>query len=496
MEIGMNIRNALLASLTLAVAIGCGGGGGGTGTGPGTGSGQAVRLFATDDMTTAYDHVWVSVKQVVLVGANGESVLFDEPAGRQIDLKTLRDEAGRRFRLLSNRSVSSGQYTGLRVVVDANLVVFPTGATTGTEATFDGSDATEKVLTLDFGGARPIGGGSDLIVDFDLSAWTLEGTTVTATNGQFLKLVTDNSVGRGDRQEADDYHGIIGGLNGTAPNQTFTITRGGVTLNVQTDANTAIYNENGAASPALVNGARVEVYGTFSTSSNALIARSIKIEDDENDENELFGQVTAVAAGDGTVTVNVIRSFGFLPTTETLVIQTSDTTRYFARRGVRLTRDAFFTGIQVGSYVEAEGFLTNGVLNAKKVKIEDGDGHRGGGGGGDDRGNEAEVRGRASDANAAANTFKVTATEWEGLILSAGQTITVTTTGGTEFKVNGNNVSAGTFYSSLGSATSVKVEGDYDADTNTLRAREAKIGENRGGGGGGDDDDDDRGGRR
>src|SRR4051794_37231979 len=98
----MNFRNVLALSVALAVVAGCGGGGGSTSSTGGGGGSSSVRLFATDDMSTGFDHVWVNIKQVSLVGASGDQTLFTDPNGRLIDLKTLRDSAGRRFDLLSN----------------------------------------------------------------------------------------------------------------------------------------------------------------------------------------------------------------------------------------------------------------------------------------------------------------------------------------------------------------------------------------------------------
>lgn len=492
----MKVVSAIAASVLMLAAIGCGGGGSSSSNGSGGDGGGSgtISLFATDNLIAGYDHVWVSVTKVELTGEGGNRVIFEEPAGRVIDLRSLRDAAGRRFRLLSNRSISSGKFTGIQVTVDDTAAVFTTGATVGTEATFEGSGEGVKVLSLTFPTPKMVGGGNRLIVDFDLANWNLDGSTISATNGAYLALVDDTSLGNIDRHDRDEYKGNVSALTGTAPNQTFTLTLGANTVRVVTDANTAIFNENGSPSPTLTDGTRVEVYGAFSSSANAIVASRIKIDNENDDDDEVKGQITSFTAESNTISINLIRSRGFVPTTTAITIQYADTIRFFGRRGTRLTAAEFEATLQNGGYIEAEGVLNGDVLTATKLKVEDGDdqgGHHGGGGGGGNHDGEAEVRGAASNIDATAGTFQVAAVEWEGLILTSGQSVKVVVNSNVEFKVNGDNVNRTTFFAALASGAQVKVEGTYDAETQTLTATEAKIGDNGGGGGGDDDGDDD-----
>jgi len=440
-----------------------------------------VSLFATDDMSAAFDHVWVNVKQVALVGASGDQVVFDDPAGQIFDVKTLRDASGRRFKLLSDDNIPAGDYSGVKVVVSEAVNVFPTGAATATAATFDGSAGGSKTFALTFPAPKPLGSGQDLIIDFDLSRWTLTGTVVSADGDQFLGVVSDSTVDDENRHNFDDYSGVIGGLAGTAPTQTFTITRGDNTLTVQTNAATSVFNSSGAASPVLANGERVEVTGVFSTADNALTASTIKIEDDpaHDGDNEIRGAITAVSPGDMTVTVKPFRTDGFVPGSSLLTIHVGAGTQLFSDRGVVLTSDQFFAAATVGGFLEAQGTIAGDVLEAVKAKIEsEGDEHNGGEGGGHHGG--ADVAGTASEINAETGTFVLTVSHWEGILLSNGAKLTVTTTGSTEYSVNGGESNKADFFAALASAMAphnvVTIEGTYDDTTKSIEAKEIKLG--------------------
>ncbi|AIE86805.1 hypothetical protein OP10G_3437 [Fimbriimonas ginsengisoli Gsoil 348] len=449
-----------------------------------------MRLFATDDMSTGFDHVWVTIKQVSLTAASGDRVIFDDPAGRIIDLKTLRDAAGRRFNLLSNRAISSGKFAGLKVVVNSDLNVFPTGATTATAATFDGSTTGgTKTLSVDFASPRDLLTGTNLIVDFDLSKWTLTGNVVSATDNHFLNIVEDSRVDDPLRHELDDYHGTISNLSGAAPDSTFTLTQRNGTVNVKTDANASIFQESAAGSPSLTNGERVEVTGVFSTSANAIIATTIKIDDvNDNDPDQVKGQISSFSADTKTAVITIVRSHGFVPTNTTLTLQFADTTKFFSHRGVTLTSADFFAQVANGNFIEAEGTISGDTFTVTKAKLEDEVGHHGEGGGhhgGDGNHDGAELTGTISDLAADAGTFTLTVTRWEGLMLSSGAKVSVTTSASTEFKLNGATATKAAFFAALATATSVQVEGTYDDATKSLAATEIKIGDNGGGGHGG-----------
>jgi hypothetical protein len=426
-------------------------------------------------LTLQFDHVWVKIHKVELEGPNGSVTAFEDAAGKVIDLTTLTDNGVSRFALLGLRSVPAGNYSGVRVTMAEALTLVPKGQTQGVSRTFSDSSNGTKRVTFGLPAGTNITGTQDLVVDFDLSQWTDNGATVTAVvkhhNGQGLN---DDA-----RQEAEDFEGIASGLSGTAPNFTFDLAFGGTTLRVVTDARTSIFNSNGAPSPTLANGKRLEVRGVFDTTTRTMKATTVKVEDGNNqDEAEAEGRVGQVGANDFTLTLS--EAEGFIPTSASLRVVTTAGTRYFSRGGIVITKAQFFAAISVaGQRAEAEGSYdaASGTITATKVKLEDGD---------DDNNDDGdlEVEGPAANVNAGAGTLSVTVQKWEGTVLTPGSVVNVVTTGGTEFRLdggsNGGRTSKAEFFAALANGERVEVEGDLNGTT--LTATKIKLE---------DDDDDD-----
>src|ERR1041385_556350 len=102
--------------LLLVAVVGCGGGGGSSSS-PAVRSASLV-VFATDSPDTENDHVWATLFKVEVVDqSGGTQTVFDDSAGKTIDLKTLRDANGQRFAFLADGSVKSGTHTSARVTI-------------------------------------------------------------------------------------------------------------------------------------------------------------------------------------------------------------------------------------------------------------------------------------------------------------------------------------------------------------------------------------------
>ncbi len=461
-----NLKTFLLLIAAALVAVGCGGGGGASS------ASAHVRVFVTDNLGN-YDHVWVSVKEVDLVGPAGTQVLFTDTAGKNLDLASLSAAGLAQFNFLGLKSVPPGSYTSIKFVLDQNLVLFPQGATTGLNRVFAGSDVNgTKSLSLNLEPGEQIIGDDNLVVDFDLSQWTDNGTQVTAVVSRY----TGSGLEDGTRHDSDDYHGTISNLAGTSPDLTFDLSQGnGTPIHVAANSSTSIFNNDGVANPALANGQKVSVRGTFDVTAGSLLATSIKIKHSNEDSNDSEVHGSVVSVNGNSFVLSTHECDGFLPGSSTVTVTVDANTTFTSDGGVTMTQVDFLAALTVGTKVEAKGIYDSGsnTLAATRAKLEHGEGG-GGGGGGDGHGHEAQIKGTTSNPNSVAGTFDVTITSWEGASLTMGQVINVTTNGSTMFKgTGGTTLTSVQFYAALATSAHVEVEGSLNGSA--LTATKAKL---------------------
>lgn len=453
----------LLALAFALVVAGCGGGGGSASSG--------LSFFVTDDLNAGYSGVWVTLKKVELLNASGATIVFDDPVGRVINVRQLNSGGENRFALLGDDRVANGTYTGVRVTLGAQVALFPTGQSTGQLRTFDGLDGSgNKVLTANFVAPRALPDGDDnIVIDFKLEDWTENGTSV-----QNAQIAVGSNSGLDDptRHESDDFEGTISALKGTSPDLSFTLNlRHGMTLNVRTDASTAVFNDDGSPNPTLANGKRVQVRGVFSPTEKVFLASSVKVKVGEEDEEEVKGPTFDVNAGDGTFFVSIHEAEGFLPETDSIKVQTdASATRFFSHGGIALTQAEFFAilAARPGVPVEAEGTVSgsgeNQVLTAKKVKIEDDE----------DEDDEDEARGVVLSKDLVARSFVLSLTRWEGFAGSVGMQVSVTTDGSTTFRGNDDEpLTSEQFFNLLTVGEEAKAKGAFSGGV--LQARRAEL---------------------
>ena len=453
----MNILVKASLGLVAVFAIGCGGGGGGGGS---SSSGSAA-IFLTDDLSTNYDHVWATITKIELgkVGG-GTSVVFNDATGVSVDLRSLRDGAGRRFKFIAQDDNLSGQYESVTVTLDDDVVLFPTSATTGLPRVFEGAVAGLKTLTATYA-ARSFGSGNDdFIIDFDLSTWNENGSLVTGAN---IKAVAfDNSLNDDNRHERENYRGQVSGLSGTVPNQSFTITRGSNSFTVQCSVDTRIDRSGGNGNPVLANGQYVVVRGSYDATLNQLNAERVKIKNNNgssDDDDEAYGVASNINAGAGTLDLSVSNAEGFLPVGDPIHVTSNGQTLYRSRAGVFITKDEFFAALTSTDTIEVEGQYDDGsnTLLAKKMKFEDGEE------GGEDNG---EVTGATSSVNSETFTFKIAATSFSGLNVAPGTLIDVVITGSTTFRglSGGDSITKQQFFAALAGTPGqlAEVEGNWN----------------------------------
>ena len=378
----MRLKNFSMLALACAL-VGCGGGGGGTG---GSSAPTArVGVFITDDLGS-YDHVWVTVKAIDLIGPAGKKTVYSDPVGKAVDLASLNTAGASTFAFLGLGAIPEGRYTSIEVTLDDNLVLFPAGATVGQDRTFAGSVNGQKLLTVHVDDAgEDIHGDDNLVIDFDLSQWNDNGAEVTAVAAVRGTEGLDDPA----RHHGEDYKGTVSQLSTSG----FTLLprKGAAPIAVTTDANTVVFGDLAN----LANGQRVEVRGTFSIATRTLVATSVKIETGEQNENEARGTVASI--GSGTFDLTVGETDGFLPSSTAVHVTYNANTRFRGGHGTDLTQTQFEAALAAGAQIEVEGTYedASNTLAARKLKLEaeggddnggDDGGHGGNGGGGDDDG--------------------------------------------------------------------------------------------------------------
>ncbi len=355
------------AVLALLVA-GCGGGGGGTGSS----AAARVGVFVTDDLGS-YDHVWVTIKAISLVGPAGTKTVYSDPVGKSIDLSSLNAAGAATFAFLGIGAIPEGTYTRIDVTLDENLVLFPAGATVGLNRTFAGASGGQKVLAVHVDdGGEAISGDDSLVIDFNLATWTDDGTQVTAVAAVRGHEGLDDPA----RHHGEDYKGTVSGLTSAGFNL---VPRSGVPpIAVTIDTNTIVYGDLST----LADGQKVEVRGTFSPTTQTLLATSVKIENGDHHSAESRGVVASLGTGSFDLTTS--ETDGFLPSSSTVHVAYSSSTIFRGDHGANLSQTDFEAILATGVSAEVEGAYDAGTntLTATKIKLEvENEGGDGGGGG-------------------------------------------------------------------------------------------------------------------
>lgn len=452
--------------LLVVALVGCGGGGGGSSS-SGGGSTTQTAFFVTDAVGN-YDHVWVTIKKVEVLGGTNRAVIYDDAVGKVVDLVSLNQGGTQLFSLLGVGVLPAGNYSSVSITLSSDLVLFPKGSSTGQNRQFEGSTSGVKVLSY----ALEAGDRRSLVADFDVSKWVDDGTFVRA-----VVVSGKSSSVRHDTQVEQELEGKIANLSGTSPTFSFDIVKKSVTIHVTTDASTALSNADGTANPTLANGAEVRVGGTIDATTHSVRATSVTIQGQEDlGSSEVKG--TVASTGTDTFTMSVGRCDGFVPGATTITVNTSATTIFMSDSGVTLTHDDFYAALAAGSVAEAEGTYdpTTQTLTATKVKVED-----------ESEGESsshharAQVQGTVSNIDATAKTFSLTVAEWEGTQLTAGTVLSVVVTDTTVLR----NVDLAT----LTAGSTLEVRGTLSGATLTATKikSEGESGGNGGGNGGGHD---------
>ena len=358
---------AVLAALVGLIA-GCGGSGG---------AGSAnVSLFITDNLDDDYDAVWVTIYEARLGGNGPSQVVFSDPEGAVVNLTSLND-GDSRFLFLGTSEVPIGRYSSVQFLASNGLTLFEEGSSTGIEATFhddldSGDNRSLLQLNLTPNLDVPSGDGK-LVVDFDLTQWTIDGTVVSPV----LMRHDGDGFHQDDRHDHHEFRGVITRLDGEAPNQRFGLALRGTDriLPVHTTEDTRIFREDGD-SPRLANGMHVAVRGRFLTDAHSLRAHAIKIIGEHDVRARIAGRVHSANAEESVLNVVARETSGFRPPTDIIRVQGNEETRWLLESGEAVRKEVFFSRFHEffeDIAVEAVGVwdADHQVFRARVVRLHD-----------------------------------------------------------------------------------------------------------------------------
>ena len=320
-------------------------------------SSAPVSAMITDDLSTAYDEVWVTVIQVTAVsGDGGEYVLFDAPDGAVFNLRELADVAT----LLDTADLPAGHYPQLRVTLGGDLtLVDPRGQVLQARFTPGGGP---KVLTVAADLSVRDGQPASFALDFDLKQFNYNPATGLAT--ATIVYRDERSLRTLPALRAE----LSGQVTAVTDSQHFTVSPAhsagavAVTLAAQAvvvdRASDAVKNDTAA----LASGRRVEIYGNYDPTALTMEALRVTIKaaagDDLNTRDEAEGRVVSF---DGSSLVLDVKEASFVPPADFLTVANVSNARFTKGRMELL---------QSGQEVVIKGSRDGSLLLADTVEID------------------------------------------------------------------------------------------------------------------------------
>lgn len=329
-----------VGSLVLALTLGaCGGSSGddatsatvAVSTGSPTAAAASVTLqtYITDNLTSDYAKVWVSIQRIVATAADGtEAVLLDASAEPVVvDLASLASVG----ELVSSATVPVGVWTGVKVTLANAVQLVSLDGLTTTDAKFAASgdtfDWTVRGVTLDTATA------AQLVLDFDLAHFSYSATTGLVTPDVKVPA-TGTAFGKFVRQQGR-VHGTVSAIDASVGTLTITDARlGYVVVTLASDA--VITNATTGATMTLAEvtaGATVRVKGTVTpgaTTDDPVTVTATLVQVEPASSSSAATTVAVRGAGtvvslSGTTLTIALTEASFLPSSATLVLDLAST---------------------------------------------------------------------------------------------------------------------------------------------------------------------------
>ena len=430
-----------------------------------------LGVFVTDGISDKYDHVWVSIKKIDLkLAAGGTRTIFEDPQGVGVDLASLHDESGPRYRYINDLTLPAGTYTGATITLDKSAILFPTNNATGQSTAFakQADGAKDATIEVKFDPPKLLGTGhDDLVFDFDLSKWSEEGGKLSAVVVPSLGAGLESS----DRNSAVIERGTVEDLKGDVPAWSFTLKDGKLDgVDVVTSATTALIGLDTSAPAELKKGTAVEITGIFDTNTRKFNASSVRVVDPKAAPSaQVSGVVSSIDAKTGTWLVTPNQTRSMLPQAVSVPVSLSDHTQFFGASGLSLSKDDFFKGLSASKSVNV---LVEGTYDSSKNTMLVGDARLLDA----DTQPAVKVTGLVGDPKTDDQTFGLTVSGYEGLLSKVGAGARVAITPTTTFvDESGKSIASDAFFASLATPKDAAVEGVLDTSTGNVLATTVKL---------------------
>lgn len=379
LPVRLPFRRAAWSVGTLALALTLGACGGSSSDGAATASVSAgtptaaaasvtLQTYITDNLTSDYSKVWVSIQRIVATAADGtETVLLDASAEPVVvDLASLASVG----ELVSSTTVPVGMWTGVKVTLSnaVQLVSLDGATTTGAKfaASGDTYDWTVRGVTLDTATA------AQLVLDFDLEHFSYSATTGLVTPDVKVPS-TSSAFGKFVRQQGR-VHGTVSAVDATAGTLKITDVRlGSVVVTLASDA--VITNASTGATMTLAEiaaGATVRVKGAVTpgvTTDDPVTVTATLVQVEPASSSSTATTVTVRGTGtvvslSGTTLTLSLTEASFLPSSATLVLDLA------SARYAHGTAADLVAGATVNFRGKLSGSGSSSSVNASMIDVE------------------------------------------------------------------------------------------------------------------------------
>lgn len=335
---------------------------------------QQVPVFFSDGSGTPNEHFWVKVYEIDITTSSSTSVVFLDPQGKLIDLKTLREKDGPRFAYMGSFDPKTGDVVRASVTIDKNYTIKKPDAAelkTGTLTDPNNLEGDKIKLMVNLNPRLTKGDKPAIVIDFD----TKKFSDIDEKKSTLVAKVGDTSgIDEKNQQIPTDFSGTLSSIAGSAPALSFSVGFGdNRSIRVNSDSQTAIFSIDGQVNPTLSDGNIVDVRGAYRFPERQFIAQTVRVRDVDTkpSPNALIGSATKWDAAKGTFEIAPASASGFIPADAAVQVAILDNTMLLDGNGSKTTKEDLDKVLAKSAAVEIEGIFdkdTN-TFKASWVKL-------------------------------------------------------------------------------------------------------------------------------